>query len=61
MEVKWIYKCKTVCSYGLTVDERAECESEEEAIKWCEQKANEHPGISFEYSKSCYIPKILNN
>lgn len=55
-EVKWIYYCKPTDAYIYSCDDRGRFESEEEAIKWCEEKANKYRGISFEYSKSCYVP-----
>lgn len=55
-EVKWIYYCKPTDVYIYSCDDRGRFESEEEAIKWCEEKAKKYRGISFEYSKSCYVP-----
>lgn len=55
-EVKWIYYCRPTKSYAYSYSDRARFESEYDAIKWCEEKAREHHGISFEYSKSCYVP-----
>lgn len=55
-EVKWIYYCKPTYNYDHDIKDRNRFESEEEAIKWCEEKAMEHHGVSFEYFKSCYVP-----
>ena len=55
-EVKWIYYCKPTDAYIYSCDDRGRFESEEEAIKWCEEKAKKYRGLSFEYSKSCYVP-----
>ena len=54
-EVKWIYYCRPTRFYACTYCDRAEFESEDDAIKWCEEKAREHRGVSFEYLKSCYV------
>ena len=37
-EVKWIYYCKPTDTYIYSCDDRGRFESEEEAIKWCEEK-----------------------
>lgn len=57
-KVKWIYYCRPSYVHDWTCSDRARVESEEEAIKWCEEKAKEYPGISFGYSKSCYVPNL---
>lgn len=54
-EVKWIYCCKPTNAYIYSCDDRGVFESEEEAIKWCEEKAKKYYGISFEYFKLCRV------